>query len=214
MHALTFREILMVSQVIPVLLVLSVIGLMATLERWFTYMKYGRVDQGALDKIRTLIKNNNLNDAKKEALKSSGFVSEAVAGQIDAVHMPRNERESLVIFYHQRLQSILGKRLWMFGTLSFVCPLIGLLGTVLGVITAFHDLAVSGSGGPTIVAAGISEALYATAAGITVAIIAAVVYNWFNIWQKNALANIDMFSQEIIFLTTGRTHATHTTHAK
>jgi biopolymer transport protein ExbB len=204
MHALSFREILMVSQVIPVLLVFSIIGLMVTLERWATFMKYGRVNQSVLDRIRAFIKSGNLSDAKKEALRASGFVSEAVAAQLDAVHMPRSERESLVLFYHQRLQSILGKRLWVFGTLSFVCPLIGLLGTVLGVITAFHDLAVSGSGGPTIVAAGISEALYATAAGITVAIIAAIAYNWFNIWQKNALSNIDIFSQEMIFLTQGR----------
>lgn len=212
MQALTFREILMISHVIPVLLVMSVIGLMITFERWFTYMRYGRVNQNVLDKIRTYIKSGNLNEAKKEALRAPGFVSEAIAGQIDAVALPRNERESLVLFYHQRLQSILGKRLWVFGTLSFVCPLIGLLGTVLGVITAFHDLAVSGSGGPTIVAAGISEALYATAAGITVAIVAAMIYNWFNIWMKNSLSNIDIFSQEIIFMTVGR-HG-HATHAK
>ncbi len=204
MQALTFREILAISHVIPVLVFFSIIGIGVMFERWICYMKYGRVNQHDLDKIRASVKSGNLDTAKKEALRASGFVSEAIAAQLDAVHMPRSERESLVLFYHQRLQSILGKRLWVFGTLSFICPLIGLLGTVLGVITAFHDLAVSGSGGPTIVAAGISEALYATAAGITVAIAAAMIYNWLNIWMKNALSNIDIFSQEMIFLTLGR----------
>jgi biopolymer transport protein ExbB len=107
----------------------------------------------------------------------------------------------LVLFYHQRLQALLQKRLWIFGTLSFICPLIGLLGTVLGVMRSFRDLAISGSGGPTIVAAGISEALIATAAGIAVAITAAIIYNWFNIWMKSAISSSDIFGQELIFLT-------------
>jgi biopolymer transport protein ExbB len=116
----------------------------------------------------------------------------------------------LVLYYHQRLQNLLQKRLWIFGTLSFICPLIGLLGTVLGVIRAFKDLAISGSGGPTIVAAGISEALIATAGGIAVAITAAIIYNWFNIWMKNTLSSNDIFGQELIFMTAHGTHATHT----
>src|SRR5581483_12268348 len=116
-----------------------------------------------------------------------GLIPEAIAAQIDAVHLPRNERESLVLYYHQRLQTLLQRRLWIFGTLSFISPLIGLLGTVLGVIRSFRDLAISGSGGPTIVAAGISEALVATAGGIAVAITAAVIYNYFNIWMKGTL---------------------------
>ena len=84
----------------------------------------------------------------KEALKHKGLVSQAIVAQLDAIHLPRNERESLVFYYHQRLQNLLHKRIWIFGTLSFICPLIGLLGTVLGVIRAFKDLAISGSGGP------------------------------------------------------------------
>ena len=133
--------------------------------------------------------------------KQSGMIAEGLAAQLDSVGLPRSERESLVLFYHQRFQALLGKRLWIFGTLSFICPLIGLFGTVLGVMRAFRDLALSGSGGPTIVAAGISEALVATAGGIGVAIVAAIIYNWFNIWMKGALSNADMFGQEVIFLT-------------
>lgn len=201
MHALTFREILAQSWVMPILLVLSVICITVMFERMFFYLGHARVNGRLLDRVRTFVKAGKMNEAKHEAMRSRGLISEAIAAQIDAVHMPRNERESLVLFYHQRLQSLLGKRLWIFGTLSFICPLIGLLGTVLGVMRSFRDLAISGSGGPTIVAAGISEALVATAGGIAVAITAAVIYNWFNIWMKNTLSSSDIFGQEIIFMT-------------
>jgi biopolymer transport protein ExbB len=204
MGAMTFREIVEVSIVIPFLLVLSVVCISVMLERWFFYMRNAGVNGRMLDRIRTFLKAGKIAEAKQEALKGKGLIPQAIAAQLDAIHLPRNERESLVLYYHQRYQTLLQRRLWIFGTLSFICPLIGLLGTVLGVIRAFRDLAISGSGGPTIVAAGISEALIATAAGIAVAITAAMIYNWFNIWMKNTLSSNDIFGQEMIFMTSGK----------
>ncbi|MBM3274146.1 MAG: MotA/TolQ/ExbB proton channel family protein [Candidatus Sericytochromatia bacterium] len=63
------------------------------------------------------------------------------------------------------------------GTLGNNAPFIGLFGTVLGIIKAFHDLAQSASQGPSAVMAGISEALVATAVGILVAIPAVIAFN-------------------------------------
>ncbi|MCG3205243.1 MAG: hypothetical protein KCHDKBKB_01962 [Elusimicrobia bacterium] len=204
MHPLTFKEIMSVSIVLPVLMVLSVICITVMIERMIFFFRFARVNTHLLDRVRTFVKAGKMAEAKNEALRKKGLIPEAIAAQIDAMHLPRYERESLVLFYHQRLQSLLQRRLWIFGTLSFICPLIGLLGTVLGVMRSFRDLAISGSGGPTIVAAGISEALIATAGGIAVAITAAIIYNWFNIWMKNTLTNSDIFGQEMIFLTSGK----------
>jgi biopolymer transport protein ExbB len=74
----------------------------------------------------------------------------------------------------------LERRLAFLGTLGSNAPFIGLFGTVLGIIKAFHDLAGSQSGGPSVVMAGISEALVATAVGLMVAIPAVVAFNYFN----------------------------------
>lgn len=73
----------------------------------------------------------------------------------------------------------LEKYLNILGTMGNIAPFIGLLGTVVGIIRAFHDLSVSGSGGPSVVAAGIAEALITTAAGLVVAIPSVVAYNYF-----------------------------------
>jgi len=74
---------------------------------------------------------------------------------------------------------ILKKNLWILGTVASSAPFIGLLGTVVGIIRSFESMAIAGTGGFAVVAAGISEALVATALGLAVAIIALIFYNYF-----------------------------------
>ncbi|MBI1822123.1 MAG: MotA/TolQ/ExbB proton channel family protein [Nitrospirae bacterium] len=71
------------------------------------------------------------------------------------------------------------KRLLFLGTLGNNAPFIGLLGTVLGIIKAFYDISIAGSGGPSVVMMGIAEALITTAFGLFVAIPAVIAYNYF-----------------------------------
>lgn len=75
-------------------------------------------------------------------------------------------------------KNLLEKRLLILGTLGSNAPFIGLLGTVLGVIKAFHDLSQSGAG-PEVVMKGLSEALVTTAIGLFVAIPCVISYNYF-----------------------------------
>jgi biopolymer transport protein ExbB len=86
----------------------------------------------------------------------------------------------------------LKKHLWVLGTVASSAPFIGLLGTVIGIIRAFESMAIAGTGGFAVVAAGISEALVATALGLAVAIIALIFYNYFQtrIGNINALFRI------------------------
>lgn len=73
------------------------------------------------------------------------------------------------------------QRLAMLGTIANAAPFVGLLGTVIGIIRAFHTIsqAAGSGGGMTLVAGGISEALVSTAAGLAVAIPASMIYNYF-----------------------------------
>jgi biopolymer transport protein ExbB len=75
----------------------------------------------------------------------------------------------------------LKRPLWILGTVASSAPFIGLFGTVVGIIKAFHSMANLGSGGFAVVAGGISEALVATALGLGVAIIALIFYNYFQV---------------------------------
>lgn len=88
----------------------------------------------------------------------------------------------------------LKKHLWILGTVASSAPFIGLLGTVVGIIKSFESMAIAGTGGFAVVAAGISEALVATALGLAVAIIAVIFYNYFQtrIGNLNALFRIQI----------------------
>jgi biopolymer transport protein ExbB len=75
----------------------------------------------------------------------------------------------------------LKRNVWLIGTIGSAAPFIGLFGTVVGIMRAFHHMAQTGAGGFAVVASGISEALVATALGLGVAIIAVALYNYFQV---------------------------------
>ncbi len=75
----------------------------------------------------------------------------------------------------------LKQNIWILGTIGSSAPFIGLFGTVVGIIKSFHNMSIAGTGGFSVVAGGISEALVATAAGLVVAIIAVIAYNYLQV---------------------------------
>ena|SRR5438105_318983 len=80
-----------------------------------------------------------------------------------------------------------GSYLWILGTIGSSAPFIGLFGTVLGIMRAFHSMALVGTGGFGVVAGGISEALIATALGLAIGIVSLVFYNYL----QNRVERID-----------------------
>lgn len=88
--------------------------------------------------------------------------------------------------------------LWFLGTVGSSAPFIGLLGTVIGIIKAFHNMALMGSGGFSVVAAGISEALVATALGLLVAIVAVIAYNYFQTRVERIEAALTIASNRVV----------------
>jgi biopolymer transport protein ExbB len=88
--------------------------------------------------------------------------------------------------------------LWILGTVGASAPFIGLFGTVVGIIKAFHNMALMGSGGFSVVAAGISEALVATGLGLAVAIIAVIFYNYFQTRVERIEAALTIASNRVL----------------
>lgn len=88
--------------------------------------------------------------------------------------------------------------LWVLGTVGASAPFIGLFGTVVGIIKAFHSMAIMGSGGFSVVAAGISEALVATGLGLAVAIIAVIFFNYFQTRIERIEAALTIASNRVL----------------
>jgi biopolymer transport protein TolQ len=92
----------------------------------------------------------------------------------------------------------LGKHLAWLATLGSVSPLMGLLGTVIGVMNAFIGISVSGSGSLAAVAPGVAEALTATVGGLMVAIPSVIAYNVFTARQNYVAGELEGFARELI----------------
>jgi len=90
--------------------------------------------------------------------------------------------------------------MWLISLVGHVAPLLGLLGTVTGMIKAFRVIASVGTGNPEMLADGISQALITTAAGLTVAIPAIIVYNYLNKRIDEVITDIEKSSVELINL--------------
>ena len=200
MENMTLTSLLKISIVIPILLVCSVVMVAYTLERFVAFLRIGRLDTATSERIKQCIRQGQVKDAIAMCNRKQNFITHALEVALNAANFPRDEMESIFALYRMKLQGLLNRHLSIFGTLSFIAPLLGLLGTVLGVIRAFRDLALSGSGGPTIVAAGIAEALIATAAGIAVAVTSAVLYNYFTTRLRSIVQQFDLLSQEVAIL--------------
>jgi biopolymer transport protein ExbB len=88
--------------------------------------------------------------------------------------------------------------IWVLATSGASAPFIGLFGTVVGILVAFQSMAVMGTGGFSVVAGGISEALISTALGLVVAIVAVIFYNYFSQKIEAINATIHICSTRLI----------------
>jgi biopolymer transport protein ExbB len=167
----------------------SVLSLGVIFERWRVF-KVSEVDfHELLDKLSDFLEKGNLNGAKEAVKKAPGVEAHVALAGLTHLHKGYASVEeamtSRLVLERNRLE----KHLIILGTLGNNAPFVGLLGTVVGIIKAFNDLAVSGNSGVSVVMAGISSALIATAFGIFVAIPAVVANNIFQSSLRKKIAN-------------------------
>lgn len=167
----------------PILMVLvgcSVITFGIALERLYYFRKRnGNADlalMGALDALR----QGRVGDAIGQCRNNTHPVGTVAAETLECqLSRPVDTEETMqVVLSQQKL--LLERNTSMLGTMAAVAPLIGLLGTVWGIMRAFHDMALTGSAAPSVVAAGVAEALVTTAAGLVIAVPAVLLFNHFN----------------------------------
>ena len=87
---------------------------------------------------------------------------------------------------------------WLLATIAAVAPFLGLLGTVTGIIRSFESIANSGKSGFSVIAPGLAEALITTAFGIIVAIVALIIFNYFQMRLKNLMITYKMGLEDLI----------------
>lgn len=158
----------------------SVLSLAIIVERILYFRSRSTVKrEDFMAQIQRELDKGNLNKAKEICKKTdTPFASVVYAGLNLSGHnevVISNAMEREVTIESSKLERFTS----IIGTIGSTAVYIGLFGTVLGIMHAFHDIAASGYGGINVVINGIAEALVCTAAGLAVAVPAVIAYNYF-----------------------------------
>ena len=175
----SLTELLLKSPTMLVLIFCSILVVTFALERWLYFMRTRYSANEFKATMRKHLARNQLGEFAKYCQRGSGSLGRIMGTGLDNLSAGRDQVDQLLDTEMEKEQVLMERNLIVLGTLANIAPLLGLFGTVVGIIRAFKDIAVTGSGGSSVIAMGVSEALLTTAAGIVVAVIATVFYNAF-----------------------------------
>jgi biopolymer transport protein ExbB len=166
------------------LILCSIIMVSLLIERLWTLSRMGSATDALTDEVCDKLRTGNV-AAATSAITAAADRSPAtrVYGPVLGLLSAGDLEDILELGERRRLgeSRILRQNVWVIGTIGSSAPFIGLYGTVVGIIKSFHQMAMMGTGGFSVVAAGISEALVATALGLVVAIVAVIFYNYLQV---------------------------------
>jgi biopolymer transport protein ExbB/TolQ len=193
-----FRLLAQGGLVIYPLALCSLLSVAVLVERLWLFWRADRDPQELVARARAALAQGSNPHPKWPDAPAPGV--RAVAAVIRHRELPWAEVEERVQAALSAESLRLGAHLSIVGTIGNISPFIGLFGTVLGIIRAFRDIGQVGAAGPAVVAAGISEALVATAAGLAVAITSVIIYNVFITWQSRLLKRAELTASEVMDL--------------
>ena len=157
----------------------SVIATAIVLERFWT-LRQDKVAPGSLlNDLLVVAREDLVDEAFLKRVEMSSPLGAVLASRMANSQRPRDEVKEIVEGVGRHVAFNLASYLNILGTIASVAPLLGLLGTVLGMIEVFAVITVSGIGQAGELAGGISQALVSTAAGLVVAIPTLMFYRYF-----------------------------------
>ncbi len=185
------------------LLLCSLVALGIVIDRMWHLLRVPSEEQAEqeLDTAEDVLKNQGEKGAVEHFRQGSGvlnFIFAALVKRYDVLVLENRTdledmRQELIEATQEAGDIFLGRLLNALGTIGVLSPLMGLLGTILGMIRAFDAIARSGAGDPAAVASGISEALITTASGLIVAIPTIVFHRYLSGRAEKVFRNVELY---------------------
>ncbi|HEX7342322.1 MAG TPA: MotA/TolQ/ExbB proton channel family protein [Rhodanobacteraceae bacterium] len=163
---------------LPILLC-SAIMLAIVLERFWSLRHDAVLPPGLYDEVRNWARSRRLDNEHLAALAAASPLGELFAAALVVRNRPREIIKERIEDTGRHVVHRMEKFLNTLGTIALIGPLLGLLGTVIGLIEMFLTVMVSGVGDPMKMAGGIGQALVCTATGLVVAIPAYILHRYF-----------------------------------
>ncbi|MBT3626422.1 MAG: MotA/TolQ/ExbB proton channel family protein [Gammaproteobacteria bacterium] len=163
---------------IPILLC-SVVAAGISVERLWTLRAEQVAPRDLLAQVWIWIRNNQMDSSRLREVKTSSPLGQILAAGITSHRRGRDVMKESIEEVANQVVHELERYLNTLGTVAAITPLLGLLGTVIGMIKVFTAIQLEGTGNAAVLAGGISEALITTAAGLTVAIPSLFFHRYF-----------------------------------
>jgi biopolymer transport protein ExbB len=173
-------EILMAGgwAMVPIL-ICSAVALAIVLERCWTLRRKSVLPPGLIDEVREWARSGQLQASHLTALSNGSPLGELLASALAVRNQSREIIKERIEDTGRHVVHRMERYLNTLGTIALIGPLLGLFGTVIGLIRMFMEVMAGGIGDPAKMAGGIGEALICTASGLTVAIPAYVLHRYF-----------------------------------
>ncbi len=183
---------------LDLLLIASLVTVTVCVERTIRMRQASTDTLLFLSKLTRYLNDSRLDEAVTFCERSPSAIAAVANAGLTKHGRGKEEIRDTLVSAISIQNHILSRNLAVLATLATTTPYIGLFGTVLGIIRAFHDISVTGSAGPQVVSRGISEALVCTAAGLGVAITAVFAYNFFQNWLSRFELDFEVVSSELL----------------
>lgn len=185
---------------IPIVL-LSLLAVYVFVERLRTLKQALKTPDGFMSKVKTLVANGDLNGAKVACAEVDTPVARMIEKGLNRIGHPLKNIEVSIENVGKIELYKLERNLPLLATVSGAAPMLGFLGTVIGMIQAFMSIAQEeGAVSPKLLSAGIYEAMVTTAAGLVVGVIAYLGYNYLVTRLQKAVHTMEYSSIEFIDL--------------
>ena len=168
------------------IIICSIVSLAIFIERIFSLRRKKIIPEVFLEKIEQLLKKENVAEALELCKNDSSSISRIFYAGIKNYGKRREAIKERIEEVGRKEAVVLGRYVDTLATIASISTLLGLLGTIAGMIKIFSVISLQSVVNPSVLAGGISEALYTTAAGLTVAIPTIIFYRYLSS-KSNAL---------------------------
>jgi len=163
---------------IPIL-ACSVLALAISLERLWVLRVQRIAPRGLLAEVWQLVKHNKMTPDEMRRIRQQSPLGRIIVAGLNNSRHGRDVMKEAIVEAASQVVHQLERFLTALGTIAAITPLLGLLGTVIGMIKVFNEILLQGTGNANVLAGGISEALITTAAGLVVAIPSLALHRFF-----------------------------------
>lgn len=176
---------------------LSILCIGISIER-AVFLSRDGTDRGGLRAALDVFERDGIEALSRRLEQLAGFEARVLQAALSVARRGPESAERAVLGAMTAERLRMERGLAVLATVGSTAPFVGLFGTVLGIIQAFHDMSVNTAEASEAVMAGISEALVATAVGLMVAIPAVVLYNTFSRWNRGRISRAESLANLVL----------------